>query len=100
MLRDTFSDTDYKGNFGFNAFHDGRSSDRRGDKNCRSGRAGLLNTLGEGAKDRQTQMRLASLFRVGTTNKLSVVLEGLLSVKSALFSGKALKKNLGVGVDL
>ena len=60
----------------------------------------LPNTICEVSKDGQTQVCLASLLGVGTTNNFSAVFQGLLSVESTLLTSETLEKNLGIRVDL
>lgn len=100
VLGDTLSDTDHKGQLGLNGLLDRGGSKRRGNEDGGGVASGLLHGLGDGAEDGETEMGLAGLLGVGSSNDLGAVVNGLLGVEGSLLSGESLVQHLGVGVDL
>jgi hypothetical protein len=100
VLGDTLSDTDNEGQLGLNGLLDRGGGKRRGDEDGGGVTSSLLHGLGNGAEDGETEMALAGLLGVGSSNDLGAVVDGLLGVEGSLLSGEALEEHLGVGVDL
>lgn len=100
VLGDTLSDADNQGDLGFNALHDGSSSNRGRNKDGRGRGTSLLDTVSKASKDGEAKVSLASLLGVGTTDNLGAILEGLLGVESTLLTSETLVDDLGIRVNL
>lgn len=100
VLGDTLSDTHDERELGLDGLLDRGGGKRRGHEDGGGVAAGVLHGLGDGAEDGETEMGLAGLLGVGSSDDLGAVVDGLLGVEGSLLSGEALVEHLGVGVDL
>ena len=94
LLWDTLGNADGEGNFGFDCVHDGGGGE--GWRDVDDGGIGL--DVGGGVGNRvengQTEMLLAALLRGHTTDNVSSVGEGTLSMESTLLSSETLHQKL------
>ena len=98
VLGNTLRDADNEADLCLDGLFDTGSSEGRGNEDSGGIGAGLLYRIRDGSKDWLSKMRLTGLLRVGATDNVGAILNGLLSMESSLPSGEALENNLGVAI--